>query len=88
MDTSSVINAVTTLLMGNLMVIAPSLIVGLVAAIVASAFLAMTQLQEQSIAFILKLSCIIFIFVFTGNWMLTRMVELMSAYFKSIPSML
>ena len=88
MDKSSIINAVTTLLLGNLTVIAPSLIVGLIAAIAASAFLAMTQLQEQSISFVLKLSVIIFIFVFTGNWMITRMIELFTAYIKSIPSML
>lgn len=88
MDKSSIINAVTTLLIGNLTVIAPSLVFALIAAIVASAFLAMTQLQEQSIAFVFKLSVMIFIFIFTGNWMLERMIELMSAYFKSIPSML
>jgi flagellar biosynthetic protein FliQ len=87
-DKSSIINAVTNLLLGNLGVIAPSLIIGLVVAIIVSAFMAMTQIQEQSIAFVVKLAVIVFILVFSGNWMLTKMIEMMSEYLNAIPTML
>ena len=75
-------DAVTT----ALIIAAPFLIVtagiGLVVAVVQAA----TQIQEQSIAFIVKIVAVGLILILLGSWLITGMLDFTLRIFKSIDS--
>lgn len=54
-------------------VIGPVLLVTLVVGVVVSLIQTITQVQEQSVAFLLKLTAVILVFLFMGPWMLNEL---------------
>jgi flagellar biosynthesis protein FliQ len=63
---------------------APMLLLGLIAGLVISIFQAATQINDASVAFIPKISAVIFgLFVF-GHFMLTKLAEFMTVVYSQI----
>ncbi len=71
----------------TLLVAAPILLVILVIGLVVSIFQAATQINEATLSFIPKLVGVFVALIFSGQWMLTTMVDYMHVVFTSIPAM-
>lgn len=85
-------NAQMVLTMGQeallilLMVSAPVLGVVLVVGLVVSLFQAVTQINEQTLAFVPKLVAAIAVFALAGPWMLNMLVEYIRRTIEAIPA--
>ncbi len=64
--------------------IVPGLIVGLCIAV----FQAATQINEQTLSFLPRLLVTLLMVIFTGHWLLRKIMELFSYLFHAIPGML
>ena len=65
----------------------PMLMVGLVVGLVISVFQAVTQIQEQTLAFIPKVVALVAIIAIFGPWMLGQLETYTTALWASIPQM-
>jgi flagellar biosynthesis protein FliQ len=65
----------------------PMLMAGLVVGLVVSVFQAVTQIQEQTLAFIPKVVALVAIVVLFGPWMLGQIETYTTALWASIPQM-
>ena len=65
----------------------PMLLAGLVVGLVVSVFQAVTQIQEQTLAFIPKVVALVAIIALFGPWMLGQIETYTQALYTSIPSM-
>jgi flagellar biosynthetic protein FliQ len=85
-------NAQMVLTMGQeallmlLMVSAPVLGVVLVVGLVVSLFQAITQINEQTLAFVPKLVAAMAVFAVSGPWMLNMLVEYIRRTIEAIPA--
>ncbi len=64
----------------------PLLMVGLVLGLVVSVFQAVTQIQEQTLAFIPKVIGLAVVLVIGGPWMLDQVVSYTQELYSSIPT--
>ena len=69
-----------------LMVSAPVLGVVLVVGLVVSLFQAITQINEQTLAFVPKLVAAMAVFAISGPWMLNMLVEYIRRTIEAIPA--
>ena len=65
----------------------PLLLVGLIVGLLVSVFQAVTQIQEQTLAFIPKVVALVAIIVLFGPWMLGQIETYTTALWASIPQM-
>ena len=65
----------------------PMLMVGLVVGLVISVFQAVTQIQEQTLAFIPKVVALVAVIAIFGPWMLGQLETYTTALWASIPQM-
>jgi flagellar biosynthetic protein FliQ len=65
----------------------PMLMVGLVVGLVISVFQAVTQIQEQTLAFIPKVLALIAVMVIAGPWMLGQLEVYTTGLYTSIPDL-
>ena len=65
----------------------PMLLAGLVVGLVVSVFQAVTQIQEQTLAFIPKVAALVAIMALFGPWMLGQLETYTTALWASIPQM-
>jgi flagellar biosynthetic protein FliQ len=65
----------------------PMLMAGLVVGLVVSVFQAVTQIQEQTLAFIPKVVALVAIIAIFGPWMLGQIETYTTALWASIPQM-
>ncbi len=65
----------------------PLLLVGLILGLVVSVFQAVTQIQEQTLAFIPKIIAIAAVLVILGPWMLGQVLSYTSNLYESIPAL-
>ena len=85
-------NAQMVLTMGQdallmlLMVSAPVLGVVLVVGLLVSLFQAITQINEQTLAFVPKLVAAMAVFAISGPWMLNMLVEYIRRTIEAIPA--
>ena len=70
----------TTLLIGS-----PVLVAGLVVGLVIGLFQALTQIQEQSVAFVPKIVVMLLVLSVSLPWLITRMVQYTSELIGGIP---
>ena len=63
----------------------PLLLVGLVIGLVISVFQAVTQIQEQTLAFIPKIIAIAVVLVVAGPWMLGQVLTYTTDLYNGIP---
>ncbi len=64
-----------------MILIVPSLLVGLLVSIVQTA----TQIQEQTLSFLPRLIVTLLVLVFTGPWILRQIISLFQGIFHQIP---
>ncbi|MGY8870811.1 flagellar biosynthesis protein FliQ [Neptunomonas japonica] len=67
-----------------LVIVVPSLLVGLLIAI----FQAATQINEQTLSFLPRLMVILLIILLMGPWMVTKLTDQFHKIFESIPVMI
>jgi flagellar biosynthetic protein FliQ len=65
----------------------PLLLAGLVVGLIVSVFQAVTQIQEQTLAFIPKIVAIAAVLVILGPWMLGQIVTYTTDLYESIPGL-
>jgi flagellar biosynthesis protein FliQ len=66
----------------------PLLLVGLVIGLVVSVFQAVTQIQEQTLAFIPKVIGLAVVIVVGGPWMLDQVISYTQQLYSSIPTLI
>ena len=57
----------------------PVLLVSLGVGLIISIFQTVTSIQEQTLTFVPKIICVFLALILLGNWMMTAMVEFMTA---------
>ena len=65
----------------------PLLLAGLVVGLIVSVFQAVTQIQEQTLAFIPKIIAIAAVLVIAGPWMLGQVLSYTSDLYNGIPGL-
>ncbi len=83
MDSSAAIDLCRTALMAALIVGAPMLVVAMLAGLVIGLVQALTQVQDQTVAFVPKLLAMIAAMVVCMPWILTRMMEYTRVVFEN-----
>ena len=86
MNQDTVVNLASQAMSLALKVAGPLLLVGLVVGLLVSIFQAVTQIQEQTVAFVPKLAAMVLVLCVTFPWMLTRLVEYANELFNSLPA--
>jgi flagellar biosynthetic protein FliQ len=87
MNTDVVISLATQAMQLALKVALPLLLAGLVVGLIVSVFQAVTQIQEQTLAFIPKIIAIALVLVIAGPWMLGQVISYTNDLYSSIPGM-
>jgi flagellar biosynthesis protein FliQ len=87
MSTDVVISLATQAMNLAFKVAMPLLLAGLVVGLVVSVFQAVTQIQEQTLAFIPKVLALIAVMVIAGPWMLGQLETYTQALYSSIPDL-
>jgi flagellar biosynthesis protein FliQ len=88
MDPDSVIGLSTTALELALKVALPLLLVGLVVGVLISVIQAITQIQEQTLAFIPKVLATAAVLVVGGPWMLNQLLSYTTQLWTDIPNLI
>lgn len=70
-----------------LLVAAPLLLTALGVGLLVSLIQAVTQLQEQTLTFIPKLVALALVFVITLPWLLSQLVQYLTATLRSLPTL-
>ncbi|MCM3612006.1 MULTISPECIES: flagellar biosynthesis protein FliQ [Caryophanaceae] len=68
-----------------IIIAAPMLLIALGVGLLVSVFQAMTQIQEQTLAFIPKILAVFISLVVFGPWMLTTLLDYTRNLFQSLP---
>ena len=82
--TTLISNAVWTIINMVMVLIIPGLLVGLGIAI----FQAATQINEQTLSFLPRLIVTLLMVIFTGHWMIRKLMDLFDYLFHNIPGMI
>jgi flagellar biosynthetic protein FliQ len=85
MDQDTVISLSTQALALTLKLALPLLLVGLVIGLAVSVFQAVTQIQEQTLAFIPKVLALAGVLMIGGPWMLSELLGYTTELWLSIP---
>lgn len=67
---------------------APMLIIALAVGLIVSVFQAMTQIQEQTLAFIPKILAVFLSLILFGPWMLTLLLDFTRDLFQQLPQLI
>jgi flagellar biosynthetic protein FliQ len=68
-----------------LLLSAPPLLISLVVGLLISLFQATTQIQEQTLTFVPKITAVFLTLALTGYWMMAQMVRFTQSLFMSFP---
>ena len=68
-----------------ILISAPMLLIALAVGLLVSVFQAMTQIQEQTLAFIPKILAVFISLVVFGPWMLTMLLDYTRNLFQQLP---
>ncbi len=85
MDPQSVIDLAREALWTTLIVASPVLIAALLVGLVIGLLQAMTQVQEQSLAFVPKIIVMLLVLSISLPWLISRMVQYTSTLIGGIP---
>ena len=88
MDTDLVISLAVGAMELALKVALPLLLVGLVVGLAVSVFQAVTQIQEQTLAFIPKILAIAGVLIVGGPWMLNQLLSYTIDLWSRIPTLI
>ena len=67
---------------------APMLLIALAVGLIVSIFQAMTQIQEQTLAFIPKILAVFLSLILFGPWMLTLLLDFTRDLFQQLPQLI
>lgn len=87
MNQDVVVSIVVQAMQVGLMVAMPMLGIALVVGLAVSVFQAVTQIQEQTLAFIPKVIGLVVVIAVLGPWMLGQMVSWTEALYSQIPTL-
>ena len=87
MTTDQVISLCVSAMELAIKIAMPLLLVGLVIGLLVSIFQAVTQIQEQTLAFIPKIIAIALVLVIAGPWMLGQVISYTTDLYSSIPGL-
>ena len=87
MSFALVIDLVSDALLLGLMLAGPLLVTALATGILVSVFQAVTQIQEQTVSFVIKLAAVGTVFLFTLSWSLQTVVRYTVELFRSLPGL-
>jgi flagellar biosynthesis protein FliQ len=87
MNTDVVISLATQAMNVAFKVAMPLLLAGLVVGLIVSVFQAVTQIQEQTLAFIPKIVAIAAVLVILGPWMLGQILSYTADLYNGIPGL-
>jgi flagellar biosynthetic protein FliQ len=85
---TTVIDIVTSAMWTATLVAAPILLVTIVVGVVMGLLQSVTQIQEQTLAFVPKFAAVGLVIVLGGDWMLHLLIHFTTELFGRIPSML
>jgi flagellar biosynthetic protein FliQ len=88
MSHSLVVDLARNAVMLALLVAAPMLIVALLVGLTVSVLQAVTQIQEQTLAFVPKLVAVSAVFLLALPWVIQLMVKYTTELFRSLPSVI
>ena len=88
MSHALVVDLARNAIMLALLVAGPMLVVALLVGLTVSILQAVTQIQEQTLAFVPKLVGVSVIFLVALPWMLQLMVKYTTELFRSLPSLI
>lgn len=71
-----------------ILVVAVLVVPGLVVGLGIAVFQAATQINEQTLSFLPRLLVTLLMVIFTGHWMLRKIMELFDFLFHNIPGMI
>ena len=66
----------------------PLLLAGLIVGLLVSIFQAVTQIQEQTLAFIPKVLAVVVVVIVAGPWMLDQLINYTHDLYASIPKLI
>jgi flagellar biosynthetic protein FliQ len=75
MDPASAVDLCRTALLSAVIIAAPMLIIGMAAGLLVGLMQALTQIQDQTVAFVPKILAMAGVLVLCLPWLVTRMVE-------------
>lgn len=75
MDAASATDLVRTALIAAVVLAAPMLIVGMAAGLLIGLIQALTQIQDQTVAFVPKIMAMAAVLIVCTPWLITRMLE-------------
>ena len=88
MSHALVVDLARNAVMLALLISAPMLIVALLVGLTVSILQAVTQIQEQTLAFVPKLVAVSAVFLIALPWVLQLLVKYTTELFRSLPSMI
>ncbi|MEO8622377.1 MAG: flagellar biosynthesis protein FliQ [bacterium] len=87
MSPQLVVDLARNAIMMALMLAAPMLVVALLLGLIVSILQAVTQIQEQTLAFVPKLIGVAAVFLVALPWIIQTLIRYTTELFRSIPSM-
>ncbi|MHB1297431.1 MAG: flagellar biosynthesis protein FliQ [Gemmatimonadaceae bacterium] len=87
MSDAVIVDLVRRAMLMALLLGAPMLLVALSVGLLVSLFQALTQIQEQTLAFVPKFAAVTVIFLITLPWLIHTAVRYATEIFQAIPSM-
>lgn len=88
MTPDTVINLAEQSIYTIIIISAPMLLIALAVGLLVSVFQAMTQIQEQTLAFIPKILAVFISIVLFGPWMLTFLLDYTRDLFQKLPQLI
>ena len=88
MSHALIVDLARNAIMLALLIAGPMLIVALLVGLVVSVLQAVTQIQEQTLAFVPKLVGVSVVFLLALPWVLQLMVKYTTELFRSLPSLI
>lgn len=88
MDAQSAIDIGREAIVITLLIASPVLVSGMIVGLVIGLFQALTQIQEQSVAFVPKIVAMIVALSFSLPWLVARMIDYTQELFRTIPDRL
>jgi flagellar biosynthesis protein FliQ len=86
MTADSIMGIAQSSIFVTLLVLAPVLGIALAVGLIISIFQAITQIQEQTLAFTPKIIAVFVSLLFFGPWMLTQLVDFTRSLFENLPN--
>ena len=86
MDTAAVTDVLRDGVVVVIKIVGPMLLLSMVVGVLIAIFQAVTQIHEQSLAFVLKIVVILAVLLFGGSWMMETLVDYCREIFQLIAS--